>query len=237
MKDTRLRAVSFNIQHGGPEGRFRHIGLPWLVSRACRELQPDILALQEVDVGVLRSGFVDIVQSVAKATGLKALFAPTRRHLGGRYGNALFVNGDIMWHKTSTLHPDTRQVFGERLEPRNATLAGVAINGLGLSVAATHLGGQQRRGQLTAVARELNAFSEPRLILGDFNMLPETVEPILQENGGYQLGPARFTSPASAPVKQIDFIAVKGLEIVSTEAMRLTISDHCALVTELIMPR
>src|SRR5690606_39037070 len=61
-----LRLVTFNIQHGlGPGGRCdRH-----RPARAVGELDPDILALPEVDRYQPRSGFVDQARLCADAMG------------------------------------------------------------------------------------------------------------------------------------------------------------------------
>ena len=48
-----MRIVTFNVQHGRtPLGPVDTAAL----ARYCAELEPDVLALQEVDAGVRRSG-------------------------------------------------------------------------------------------------------------------------------------------------------------------------------------
>src|SRR5688500_1043284 len=118
-----MRVVTFNIQHGAG-------GDAAVLGRACAALGADVLALQEVDVRVPRSRFVDEVAAVARATGMHSVFGQTCRVGGvGRYGNALFSRAPM--DEVETL----RLPRVGTTEPRGAVLATVD----GVTVAATHL--------------------------------------------------------------------------------------------------
>src|SRR4051812_10209294 len=91
-----IRAATFNMRHGAlaPPKAWR--GHPSLVRQSLGELDVDILALQEVDRYVWRSGFQDQLKAAKRATGMQAaFFARTVFEQGGLYGNALLVRGEI----------------------------------------------------------------------------------------------------------------------------------------------
>src|SRR5690242_5898910 len=91
---ARLRVVTFNIRHGAPKDSYR--GLPDELVAACVSLDADVLALQEVDVGVPRSGRANLAKVAADACGMAYYFAKARKHAyQGQYGNALLVRGSI----------------------------------------------------------------------------------------------------------------------------------------------
>jgi len=81
-----LRVLSYNIRAGrGTDDvyDFRRIADVIIESRA------GLVALQEVDVGVERSGGVDIMQILADYTGMEPFFFMNIPHQGGEYGNGI----------------------------------------------------------------------------------------------------------------------------------------------------
>ena len=242
MEETgRFRVATFNIQHGakGDYGR----GYPELVAEACKELNVDILGLQEVDIGVPRSGKANLAEIAADATGMRYVFAKARTFRGrGQYGNALLVRGEIHDVEVIKLKGDHHKVkiaghvFRPISEPRNAIVANIAVNGQVLAVGITHVGGEKRRQQLGRAAAALVDRPFPKILLGDFNLNLAAAQ---QCTGPYDLevlkGPP--TCPSWQPKHQIDHIALSGLRLcnISTHP-RLPISDHLALVAEVELP-
>jgi endonuclease/exonuclease/phosphatase family metal-dependent hydrolase len=239
---NRLRLATFNIKHGAPARDYR--GDPVAVAEACADLQADVLALQEVDDGVPRSGLADLAAAVARATGMEMVFAPTMRLRGGRYGNALLVRGEIEAHEVVKLK-GARWLQGRRgggrvfpvwREPRNAILATVRVGGHRLSVAATHLATQPKisKKQLSQVAARLQRMPEPWVLLGDLNRTTDQVlaDPVL---AAMELVRGSPTFPAWRPRRTIDHIAARGLALgdASVKAVRSPrVSDHLALVVD-----
>ena len=87
--------MSLNILHGQRADGSGTVDLP-LLGRSAAALQPDVLALQEVDVGVPRSGRADQAAAVATATGTAYVFGKAARVGGiGKYGNALLSREPI----------------------------------------------------------------------------------------------------------------------------------------------
>ncbi|MGH9041580.1 MAG: endonuclease/exonuclease/phosphatase family protein [Acidimicrobiia bacterium] len=218
-----LRIVTFNVKHGSlADGRIDSR----LLARTCAGLGADVLALQEVDRRAIRSRLADQVRLVARATGLSAAFGEAaRRGLLRRYGNVLLTRGPLSDIEVASL-PSPRD--GEH---RVAVLAAAA----GLSVAATHLSFREAEGpaQLDALVELLDRRPLPRVLLGDLNLGPEVVEPVLAA-AGYRIAATGSTFPARSPRSRIDYVAVAGLEIVSAEALEMPISDHRAVVAEVI---
>jgi len=130
-----MRLASFNIKNGlADDGSCD----PDALVGACRGLRADVLALQEVDRDVPRSNRADQTAIVAARCGLTGLYAPARGLDGGEYGNALLVRGSIadVEHVRLPVMPGN--------EARAVVVAGVEVDGVALSVAATHL--QNRHG-------------------------------------------------------------------------------------------
>ena len=220
-----LRVVTFNIKHGlTPQG---DIDLGLLAS-TCAAFQADLLALQEVDRRARRSGWRDEMGVVARATGLRGAFGEAaRRGLFRRYGNAVLARGGVSQVEVIGL---PKRVGTEQ---RVAILAGAEVNGSRLSVAATHLSFRRAEGpgQLEAVLEALGRRPLPRLLLGDLNLVPAVVEPMVTA-AGYQLAPTAETFPADAPRTRIDYVAVAGGVVTATESPWTPLSDHRPVVAE-----
>ena len=107
----------------------------------------------------------------------------------------------------------------------------VKLAGATLSVACTHLqhSGGGAREQLAAVIETLISRPSPRLLLGDFNLGPDDVEPLLATRG-FTAAPSGPTFPAGAPRRRIDWIAVDGgLRVVGARRHDPVVGDHCPL--------
>jgi endonuclease/exonuclease/phosphatase family metal-dependent hydrolase len=133
-------------------------------------------------------------------------------------------------------------VFGEAARKRwrsygNVLLARVSVNGVALSVGATHLSFRKGEGvaQLDVLLAALAERDGPRLLLGDLNIGPDLVVPAVTA-AGYTVAPTEATFPACAPRSRIDFVAVSGLDIVSASTPEVGTSDHLPIVADLAVP-
>lgn len=227
-----MRIVSFNIQHAlTPAGTVDTEGM----ARWCAGLGAHVLALQEVDDRLRRSGRVDQAAAVAEATGLGVVFGPARRvGLRGWYGNALLAAGPV--EDVEVVALPRRSL---RREPRSAIVAAVTVEGRRLSVAATHLStaGDEAAAQLAAVLGALAIRPAPRVLLGDLNLHPEQVAPALAGTGLVLADPTAPTFPASAPRARIDHVAVHGLAVTGVLVREAApVSDHRALAVDADRP-
>jgi endonuclease/exonuclease/phosphatase family metal-dependent hydrolase len=222
--------VSFNILHGQRADGSGVVDLP-LLCRAAAALEPDVLALQEVDVGVPRSGRKDQVAALAEATGLHAVFGKAARVGGiGKYGNALLARAAITDVEVVALPRADRNN-----EPRGAIRASVD----GITVVATHLSihRPEVHDQLQAVVDLLTARRGPRVLVGDLNLLPDEVAPVVEQAGLVLADPADPTFPRNDPRARIDHVAVsRDIEVAAVRVVKTDSSDHCALVVEIDVP-
>ena len=224
----RLRLATFNVKHGddGNGGvDLRRLGA------ACAALSADVLAVQEVDRFSRRTGWRDEMRVMARATGMTAVFGEAARRRWRTYGNVLLARGPITDVEVIKL---PRPSDGEQ---RVAIVARVAVNGVSLAVAATHLSFRAGEGapQLAVVLDALARRDGPRVVLGDLNLGPEVVEPVLGA-AGYRVAVTGATFPAGSPRVRIDFVAVAGLDVVSASTPAAGISDHLPVVAEVATP-
>ena len=220
-----LRVATFNVKHGdNGQGR---VDLRRMAA-ACAGLGADVLAVQEVDRFGRRSRYRDEMAVIARATGLQAVFGAAVRRRWRSYGNVLLARGPISDVEVIML---PRPSGGEQ---RVAIVAGVAVNGVALSVAATHLSFRPGEGlpQLEVLLEALGRRPGPRLLMGDLNIGPEVVEPAVTA-AGYRLAPTGPTFPARGPRTRIDFVAVSGLSVLGASTPAPGMSDHLPVVAEL----
>lgn len=249
-----MRVATFNILHG----RSVHEGSVDLgkLAAAVAELDPDILALQEVDLDQPRSGKADLTAVAAEAMGAvyhrfvaaisgtpgATWMAATGREQPGTaaYGIALLSRFPVEnWQVLRLPRIPTRfpmylsavkrvQIVHE--EPRAAVVARIDTPLGCMSVANTHLSFVPgwNRIQLRHLVRDLKGFPRPRLLMGDLNMGPG------RPARWRALGSA-LTFPADAPCRQLDHVLTDDhtLQAASCSAPCLPISDHRALVIDI----
>jgi endonuclease/exonuclease/phosphatase family metal-dependent hydrolase len=253
-----MRVATFNILHG----RSVHDGDVDLdrLADAIRELDADIVALQEVDLDQPRSGKADLTAVAAEAmravshrfvaaisgTPGATWMAATGREQPGTagYGIALLSRFPAETWQVVRLPripvrfpmylpgPNRVQVVHE--EPR-AAMVGTFHTPLGpLTVANTHLSFVPgwNRIQMRHLVRDLRGFAGPRMLVGDLNMSPPTPA---RWAGMRPLGSA-LTFPADAPDRQLDHVLTDDprLRVERCEAVSLPISDHRALVVDIV---
>jgi len=171
-RNSQLRVMTYNT-HGcsGMDGRVS----PRRIARVIREQMPDIVALQELDLGRRRSRAEDQAAIIARETGMHAVFCPTVTRGDEHYGHALLSLWPIQVIRRSRLPEDPNGWWDE---PRAAIWARVEVAGRPINIVTTHLG-------LGAKERELQIRAllgpewlgpviddEPVLVCGDFNFLP-----------------------------------------------------------------
>lgn len=235
--DGVLRVATFNIRHGADaQDRVRLRAL----ARACADLDADILGLQEVVRGQRRSWYLDQGALVARRSRARHVSGPAIRRSWLRgYGNSLIVRGRVLDRAVLDLPRDPER------EARAAIVARVVVRGIEVSVGVTHLQHWPKRhrhlphdapDQLRALLDALTARAAPRLLLGDLNLAPEVVVPILAD-AGFTRAEHGPTFPADAPRSTLDHIAVDGLVVRRAWVVgEAAVSDHRAVVAELERP-
>jgi endonuclease/exonuclease/phosphatase family metal-dependent hydrolase len=198
---TRLRVASYNIHECvGRDGRRD----PERIATVLRELEADVIGLQEVDarLGITRTSMQ--MQYLANTLRLHAVAGPTLQRGSGHYGNALLTRRPVL----DVRHVDLT-VY--RREPRGAIDADLDVDGAIVRVIVTHLGllpGERR----IQVRRLLDILGRTRsdvlILLGDINEWFAVGRPLrwLHARLGRTTGVASF--PAARPVFALDRIWV-----------------------------
>ncbi|MEO5960928.1 MAG: endonuclease/exonuclease/phosphatase family protein [Opitutaceae bacterium] len=171
-RGSHLRLITYNTHScGGMDGRVS----PRRVARVIRAQMPDIVGLQELDLGRRRSRAEDQAAIIAREVGMQALFCPTITRGEEHYGHALLSRWPMEVVKRARLPHDPASWWQE---PRSALWARVDVDGRPINVITTHLGLgiRERYLQMEALlgAEWIGgiAADEPVLLCGDFNLLP-----------------------------------------------------------------
>ena len=228
------RVVSYNIKHGlGMDDR---VDLN-RTAQAIRALVPDIVGLQEVDLGTTRSAGINQAAELGGNLDLHAAFGSFMDYQGGQYGLAILSRYPF------------RQVHSIRLpegnEPRITLAAEVRLpNGESLMIVNIHLDWVDddnfRFAQASAVVEFLGTLKMPYVLIGDFNDGPDsrTLQLFKAKCHEASKPPAdRFTFSSTQPVKEIDFVFLSPRDRWEATQVRVitepVTSDHRPVLAEL----
>jgi len=228
-----MRLATYNVHHGAPTRG--PVDLDRTIE-VCRVLDADLLAVQELDSGVARSGGIDQPRALSTRLGLHAAFAaPVRIGEDGRYGHALFAR-----HPLTDVEQIELTVTPGR-EHRTALLATVELDGTLVEVCALHLENPRQADVARPTALEQARFAfdlivaraersgRPAVVLGDLNVDPARIEP-LATAAGFDLAAGSPTFPSRRPRVRIDHVAVRGLRVEATDVPAAEASDHRPLL-------
>lgn len=234
-----LRVLSYNVH--GCVGGDRRLD-PGRVAAVIAEARPDIVALQELDVGRPRSGGIDQAHHIAAALEMVSVFHPAMHVAEEKYGDALLTALPMRTVRTGGL-PSVG-------EPRGAIWCEIDVGGRPLFVFNTHLGirRRERREQVAALLGE-DWLGHPAcagrdlVVMGDFNSIPSSpafarlasrLELARRADGRL----AGQTFPARLPLLRLDHIFLSGrlrcldVEVLRTPLSRIA-SDHLPLLARL----
>jgi endonuclease/exonuclease/phosphatase family metal-dependent hydrolase len=215
----RVVVASYNIHSCvGQDGRYD----PERVLTVIRELNADIVALQEVDSREHRG--LELLRCFGAELGLEPIAGPTLLRDTGHYGNGIL---------TRYAAKDVRRIdlsFPKR-EPRGALDVDLECAGHLLQVVATHLGlrPSERRAQVRRVMDRCR--TKYCILMGDLNEWFLWGRPLRWLKSIFGPTPHLQTFPARFPVFALDRIwmhprsAMRSIEVHRTKSARLA-SDH-----------
>ena len=245
-KGQRLRLMTYNV-HGcvGMDGKLS----PDRIARVIAEHAPDIVALQELDVGRSRSGWIDQAQSIARYLEMEFHFHPALSVEEELYGNAVLSKRPMRLIRAERL-PEPSGLG--QLEPRGALWVAVEVGQSEVHIINTHLGllPGERRVQAEALLGDSwiggMKCAAPKVLCGDFNAMPSS--PVYRSLSArlrdaqtmlHKQRP-RKTYSGRYPTARIDHvfvgagIEVLGVEVPSAHTARVA-SDHLPLVVDLLV--
>jgi endonuclease/exonuclease/phosphatase family metal-dependent hydrolase len=243
-----FRVMTYNVH------RCRGLDRAWSPERIAAVIascHPDIVALQELDVGRARSGHVDQAEVIARDLGMDVQFFPTVRVLKELYGDAILSRWSARTVKAEAL-PGMRL---PGLEPRGALWSSIEIEHATVQVINTHLSlfAQEQRKQVEALLGpdwlSHPDCREPVILLGDFNATTRSrayhqFTKRLRDVHRAQPQKARgstATFPTRYPSLRLDHIFVgPSVEVLDAQTLRSPLasfaSDHFPVVAELRIP-
>lgn len=198
-----LRIATYNIRHGRGSDDVLDLDR---TATAIAKLEADVIALQEVDERVRRSGGVDQAARLGESLGMHHAFGFFMDHDGGRYGMAILSRWPIASIDSWRLP--------EGNEPRVALAIEIDAPGIGrCTIVDVHFDWVADDGfrfaQAEAVASRLERLDHPWILLGDYNDVPGSRTRRLLGGLGREGLPPRGgsgTFPAGSPTRNIDTI-------------------------------
>lgn len=243
----RLRLLSYNIQAGIASVRYRdYFANSWkhLLPHRARMTNLgrigemlggyDVVGLQEVDAGSLRSAFVDQTEYLARVSGYPHWYRQINRDLGNlaQHSNGLLSRWRprmIRDHKLPGL-PGRGVLLGEFQ---------TSCGGL-LAVCVLHLalGARARRRQLEFVL-ELTQHYPYTVLMGDFNSGcgSGALRALVERAGWHGMDCERKTFPSWRPMHNLDHILVsENIEILHARVVDYALSDHLPISMDIRLP-
>ncbi len=226
-KDKQLRVVTYNIQQGYREDGERGIQDQLVL---LRELQPDLIGLQETDSNRVANGNVDLVGYLASELNMYAYYGPKVVH--GTFGIALLSRYPLEDPRTFFMYSEGEQT---------ATIqARITVQGQTLHVFVTHLG---NGGPIVQQENILQVVGEraPLVLMGDFNFRPDTPQYRLTTerlvDAWRQRWPQDVDDRGIAPKDRIDHIFLSSdLQVQDIRYIFDPASDHPAVLAVLTWP-
>lgn len=243
----RLRLLSYNVQAGISTSRYRHY-----ITQSWRHLFPheqrfknlnriadivasyDVVGLQEVDAGSLRSGFVNLTEYLAERAGFPFWHDQTNRRISriARHATGLM----------SRFEPREVRAYKlpGRIPGRNLLDVRFGQKGDSLHVFVVHLAlGTRARMEQIAYISDLVNSCEHVILMGDMNFKSRSkeMEYLLSHTNMRESIHDLHTYPSWSPKRNIDHILVTDqLEVEKLQVLTGFASDHLPIAMEVRLP-
>ncbi len=208
------RIVTYNVHRCVGNDRRLNVGR---IAQVLASLEPDIVAMQELDVGRARTGSVDQAHEIARRLDMTCHFNAALTVEEERFGDAVLTRFPERLVQVGPL-PGYRPI--PALEPRGALWVEVVIGATPVQVINTHLGLVPREQQIQAAFLAGPAWlghPERRgatILLGDFNATARSqvcrtlLKNLLSARDLANTRSPTSTFPSQLPVLRIDHLFV-----------------------------
>ncbi|NLT21229.1 MAG: hypothetical protein GXY16_09575 [Syntrophomonadaceae bacterium] len=226
-----IRLITYNIHHGTNADETPSLHN---ITDLLSDLDPDIIALQEVDKNLARSGRQHQASVLAQRLNMNFVYAGALQYSNGEYGNALLSRLPIISYKKHLL-PDPAE---------NRCLMEAVVQGptrpVGIFNVHMSLNASMRQKHLNDfILPRLEACPYPLILMGDFNSTNDQKDinlltARLTDTFYFNQGVITNTFSSSQPVKRIDYIfadkrfVVQNYFIVDSQA-----SDHLPVAVQI----
>jgi endonuclease/exonuclease/phosphatase family metal-dependent hydrolase len=240
----RIRVMTYNVHSCiGMDGRLS----PERIARTIARFNPDIVALQELDVRRSRTGGVDQAELIAGLLHMDYRFHPAIHLEDERYGDAILSRFPMRLVRAAVLPgiPGT--------EPRGALWVAIDPGGdVEVNVINTHLGltALERRMQVQALLGpewiDHPDCSDPVILCGDFNAIPSSLvcrmlrTRLRDVQLEHETHRPRATFFTRFPMARIDYVfvspgvGIRDIDVPSGARVRVA-SDHLPLIVDLVI--
>jgi endonuclease/exonuclease/phosphatase family metal-dependent hydrolase len=239
-----IRILTYNVHSCiGMDGKLS----PQRIARVIAQYQPDIVTLQELDVGRMRTGNVHQAKIISEYLAMDYHFHPAMHIEEERYGNAILTHLPVKLIKTGILPMLTAK---PRLEPRGVMWVSIEAYGQQFNLFNTHFGlrAAERSVQANALLGEewlANADCVgPVVVCGDFNSLPNSavhkrfsqqvndLQVLLDDHRPKKTFGGRIPSARIDHIFGNSMVNVQHVEVPRTQLTR-TASDHLPLIVDI----
>jgi endonuclease/exonuclease/phosphatase family metal-dependent hydrolase len=243
----RLRLLSYNIQAGADTRRYSeyvtcgwkqmlpHRGQQNNLNRIAHLLKDyDVVGLQEVDSGSLRSGFIDQTAYLAEHAGFPYWYRQVNRKLG-----KLAQHSNGVLSRVQPRMVDEYRLPG--LPGRGAVLMEFQTNEKPLGICMMHLalGRRARLRQFSYVSDLVSHYSH-LVLMGDFNCgcTSREFQYLIERTNLQGSACDMMTFPSWRPSRKLDHIlASQTLTVAKSEVLNYAHSDHLPISLEIVLPK
>jgi endonuclease/exonuclease/phosphatase family metal-dependent hydrolase len=244
----KIRVLSYNVQAGISTRRYRHYILhSWKhvlphtqrfdnldrIARLVRNY--DIVGLQELDAGSLRSGYVNLTEYLSEKAEMPFWSDQTNRRIGrlARQSTGLlsrFTPVEVVEHRLPGRIPGRGVLFiryGSRDNPLIVLILHLA------------LGRRSRMRQLDYISEIVNEYRHV-ILMGDMNCQSDSAEMDYLINRTMMREPSHGldTFPSWRPQHNIDHILVTPtLQVEHVGTLNFSLSDHLPIEMQIILPQ
>jgi len=242
-----LRILSYNIQAGITTKKYReYITGSWKYllpyDKRMKNLEKlagfvgeyDMVGLQEVDGGSLRSDFINQTEYIASKACFPHWYDQINRNIGRIAKNSIgflsrYPITKIITHKLPGMIPGRGAL----------TVRFGANHAFTIIIVHLSLGARSRKRQLKYLANEIKKYTYV-LVVGDFNAVRESEEmsEFVEETGMGEPLKELNTFPSWNPKKHIDHIFISSnIKVKNVEVIDYKLSDHLPIVAEIELPQ